>query len=210
MIVHDIAKHAAFLTIGVASLATGAWFLTLRGLHQDLAASSARVMMQSVELKGAAEPTPDAERIIRELENRIGRSSALIDQTPKADRLYDAIQDAGTQAEVSIERLEPSNSARHYVELKGCGVKAEAITFDMEISATYPQLVRFLALMEQNFGLAKVVSFRVRPLPGAGIPRVAVNLATMHFIVPDSAVIAAGVKAASPQTKSGPAEKEKP
>jgi hypothetical protein len=183
--VSAILKQTLGVSLGLGVVSAGAWFLCLRTLCTDLATLRAQATLQHVAMAEAPDLGHDHAAVISDFEARIARSHAIIDATPTIDRLYDALQHAGKEAGVRIEKLEPSSNGRKPVNLNAkAGFDAEAMTFDIEASGDFDQMVLFIARLERDFGLSKVSNVRVQPMPGQQEhgKKVIAQIATAHYV----------------------------
>lgn len=179
-----ILKQTACVTAGLGAVAIAAWFLAVRPVSNTLASLRSKVALQQVALAGAPTLRDDHARQLADLQARIDNARSIIAETPSPDSLYDAVQEAGKLADVRVEKLEPSSSARKPIDLaKQAGYKAEPTQLDIEVTGEFEAVVSFLTRVERDFGLSKVNSVRVQPLPGQPEhgTKVVAQVATAHF-----------------------------
>ena len=180
-----VLKQTLGVSVGLGVVSAGAWFVCLRTLSTDLASLRAQATLQQVAMAEAPDLGPDHAAVISELEARIARTHAIIAATPTIDKLYDSVQQAGKDAGVRIERLEPSSNAHKPIDLSAkAGFHADTMMFDIEASGEFSQMVSFVTRLERDFGLSKVPTVRVQPMPGQPEhgTKVIAHIATAHFV----------------------------
>ena len=180
-----VLRQTLSVSLGLGVVAAGAWFVSLRSLSADLASLRAQSSLQRVNLAQDPDLGPDHPAVITDLEARIERTRAVLAATPPADKLFDTLQQAGKSAGVRIDRLEPTSNTRKQIDLAAsAGYKADHVTFDIEVSGEFDRVVAFIATLERDFGLSKVATVRVQPMPGQDEhgTKVVAQISTAHYI----------------------------
>jgi hypothetical protein len=181
----ELTRDAVALACGVTLLALGGWYAGLRGLHADLGSANAERSLQRVALAGAPGTIEDVDSTAAVLESRIREARSLIAATPGPETIYDAIQRLARDAGVRLDRLEPTSTTGKPEDPKKLGGHAvESLGFDAEITGDYDKVVAFIAGIENDLGMSKVLSLRVAPLPGSEGDRTAVlaKVTSAHYV----------------------------
>lgn len=147
-----------------AAFASGAWYVAVAPMRNDLVNARKQLTADLQELATADEhPNEPTGRSHTQLNQRIGALEKYTTSTQNVGRLYDALHSLADRTGVRLERVDPRGVQESRDIAGGARLPYASASYSSDITGTYAQVTDFLRGIEETMGMSRVHSFRITP-----------------------------------------------